>query len=167
MVWGTPLTKYIDEGQVQGCVLSYRGAKLLDLCDVIFQYTNKKLNTVVVIAGFNGLRSSIEISIEHWKFLIQFTIVKFSSNNLIVHKVIPSRFNRLINKKISALYNSLYNYIDFCALKLFIVSSSFRKVLEPNLFYKDTSSFMKTMFPLLFCLTSFNTLNIVAVITLL
>ena len=28
---GTSRTKYIDEGQVQGCVHSDRGAKLLDL----------------------------------------------------------------------------------------------------------------------------------------
>ena len=58
-------TKYIDEGQVQGCVHSYRGAKLLDLCDVINQYPNQKMNTVVVIAGCNDHRSSIEIFIEH------------------------------------------------------------------------------------------------------
>ena len=35
LVLGTSRTKYIDEGQVKGCVHSYRGAKLLDLCDVI------------------------------------------------------------------------------------------------------------------------------------
>ena len=31
LVLGTSRTKYIDEGQVKGCVHSYRGAKLLDL----------------------------------------------------------------------------------------------------------------------------------------
>ena len=60
LVLGTSRTKYIDEGQVQGCVHSYRGAKLLDLCDLINQNPNE-LNTVVVIAGFNDHRSSIEI----------------------------------------------------------------------------------------------------------
>ena len=65
LVLGTSRIKYIDEGQVQGCVHSYRGAKLLDLCDVINQYPNQKLNTVVVIAGFNDHRSSIETFIEH------------------------------------------------------------------------------------------------------
>ena len=77
LILGTSLTKFIDEGQVQGCVHSYRGAKLLDLCDVINKYPNQKLNTVVVIAGFNDHRSSIEIFIEPWKFLIQLIIVKF------------------------------------------------------------------------------------------
>ena len=45
LVLGTSRTKYIDEGQVQGSVHSYRGAKMLDLCDVINQYPNQKLNT--------------------------------------------------------------------------------------------------------------------------
>ena len=60
LVLGTSRTKYIDEGQVLDCVHSYRGAQLLDLCDVINQYPNQKLNTVLVIAGFNDHRSSIE-----------------------------------------------------------------------------------------------------------
>ena len=68
LVLGTSRTKYIDEGQVQGCVHSYREAKLLDLCDVISQYPNQKLNTVVVIAVFNDHRSSIETFIEPWNF---------------------------------------------------------------------------------------------------
>ena len=62
LVLGTSRTKCIDEGQIHGCVHSYRGAKLLHLCDVINQYPNQKLNTVVVIAGCNNHRSSIEIS---------------------------------------------------------------------------------------------------------
>ena len=128
-------------GPRQCCVHSYRGTKLLDLCDVINHYPNQKLNTVVVISGFNDHRSSIETFIEHWKFLIQLIIVKFSPNNLIVPKVIPTSCNRLINKKISALNYALYNYIDSCALKLFFVLPSFRNVLEPNLFCKDTVHF--------------------------
>ena len=40
LVLGTSRTKYIDEGQVQGCVHSHRGAKLLYLCVVINQYPN-------------------------------------------------------------------------------------------------------------------------------
>ena len=119
--------------------VSYRGAKLLDLCDVINQYTNQKLNTVVVIAGFNDHRSSIENFIGHWKLLIQLIFVKFSPNNLIVPKVIPTSCNCLINTKISALNYALDNYIDSCAFKLFIVSPSFRNVLEHNL---CTSPFM-------------------------
>ena len=115
LVLCTSRSKYIDEGQVLDCVHSYRGAKLLDLCDVINQHPNQKLNTVVVIDDFNDHRSSI--------------IVKFSPNNLIVPKVIPTSCNRLINKKIIALNYALYNYIDSCALKLFIVSPSFRNVL--------------------------------------
>ena len=120
---------------------SYRGAKLLDLSDVINQYTNQKLNTVVVIAGFNDHRSSIEIFIEHWQFHIQLIIDKFSSNKLVVPKAIPTSCNRLLNKKISAPNYALFNYIDSCALQLFFVSSSFRNVLEPNLFCKDTVNF--------------------------
>ena len=112
LVLGTSRTKYVDEGQVKGCVHS-----------------------------FNDHRSSIETFIEHWKFLIQLIIVKFSPNILIVPKVIPTSCNRLINKKISALNYALYNYIDSCALKLFIVSPSFRNVLQPNLFCKDTVHF--------------------------
>ena len=60
-VLGISLTKYVDKGRVY----SYRRAKLLDLCDVINQYPNQKLNTVVVIAGFNDHCSSIDIFIEH------------------------------------------------------------------------------------------------------
>ena len=141
LVLGTSRTKYIDEGQVQSCVHNYRGAKLLDLCDVINQYPNQKLNTVVVIAGFNDHRSKIEIVIEHWKILIQLIIAKFSPNNLIVPKVIPTSCNHLINKKISALNYALYNYIESFALNLFIVSLSLRNVLEPNLSCKDTVHF--------------------------
>ena len=48
-VLGTSRTKYIDEGQVKSCVHSYRGAKLLDLYDVINKYPDQKLNTVVVM----------------------------------------------------------------------------------------------------------------------
>ena len=111
-------------------------------CDVINQYPNQKLNTVVVIAGFNDHRSSIEIFIEHWKFLIELIIVNFSPINLIVPKVIPTNCNCLINKIISALIYAFYNFIDACALKLFIVvSPSFRNVLEPNLFSKGTVHF--------------------------
>ena len=99
----TSCTKYLDEGQVQVCVHSYRGAKLLDLCDVINQYTNHKLNTVVVIAGFNDHRSSIEIFMEQWKFLIHLIIIKFSPYILVVPKFIPLSCNCLKNKKISAL----------------------------------------------------------------
>ena len=94
LVLGTFRTKYIDDGKIKGCVHSYRGAKLLDLCDVINKYPDQKLNTVVVIAGFNDHRSSIKTFIEHWKFLIQLIIVKFSPNNLIVPKVIPTSCNR-------------------------------------------------------------------------
>ena len=47
LVLGTSRTKYIDEGQVQGCVHSDRGAKLLDLYDVINQYPNQMLNTLL------------------------------------------------------------------------------------------------------------------------
>ena len=65
LVLVTSRTKYIDEGQVQGCVHSYRGDKLLDLCDIINQYPYQKLNTVVVIDGFNDHRSSIETFIQH------------------------------------------------------------------------------------------------------
>ena len=92
------------------------------LNDVINQYPNQMLNTVVLIAGFNDHRSSIEIFIEHWKSLIQLIIVKFSPNNLIVPKVIPTSCNSLINKKISALNYAFYNYFDTCALQLFFVS---------------------------------------------
>ena len=60
LVLGTSRTKYIDKGQVKACVHSYRGAKLLDLCDVINKYPDQKLNIVVVITGFNDHRSSIE-----------------------------------------------------------------------------------------------------------
>ena len=141
LVLGTSRTNYIDEGHVQGCVHYYRGAKLLDLCDVINQYPNQKLNTVVVIAGFNDHPISFQTFIKHWKFLTQLVFVQFSPNNLIVPKVIPTSFNRLINKKISALNYVLYNYINSCALKLFIVSPSFKNVLEPNLFCKDTVLF--------------------------
>ena len=131
----------MNEGQVHGCVHSYRGAKLLDLCDVINQYPNQKLNSVVVIGGFKDHRSSIETFIEHWKFLIQLIIVKISPNNLTVPKVLPTSCNRLINKKIDAFNYSLCNYNDSCALELLIVSSSFRNVLELNLFCKDTVYF--------------------------
>ena len=133
----TSRTKYKYEGQVQGCVHSYRGAKLLDLCDVVNQHPNQKMNTIVVIAGFKDHRSIIETFIEHWKFLIHLIIVKFSPNNLIVPNVIHTSCNRPINKKISALNYALYNYIDSCAFKLFIVLSSFRNILEPKLFCKD------------------------------
>ena len=132
---GTSRTKYIDEGQVQGCVHSYRGANLLDLCEVFNQYANQKLNTVLVFARFNDNRSRIETFIEHWKFLIPLIIV--SPNNLIDPKIMPTSCNRLINKTICALNYALYNYIDSCDVKLFIVSPSFRNVLEPNLFCKD------------------------------
>ena len=37
LILGTSRTKYQNEGQVQGCVHFYQGAKLLDLCDVINQ----------------------------------------------------------------------------------------------------------------------------------
>ena len=110
LVLGTSRTKYIDKVQEQVCVHSYLGAKLLDLCDVINQYPNQTLNSVVVIAGFNDHCSSIETFIDYWKFLIQLIIVKFSPNNLVVPKVIPTSYNRLINKKISALNCALYNY---------------------------------------------------------
>ena len=135
-------TKYIDqEGLVQGSVHSYRGAKLLDFFDVIYQNPNQKLNTVVVFAGFNDHYSSIDTFIELWKFLIQLIFVKLGPNKLIVPKVIPTSCNRLISKKISALNYALYNYIYSCALKLFIVSPSFKNVLEPNLFCKDIVHF--------------------------
>ena len=136
-VLGTYRTKYKYEGQVQGFVHFYRGAKLLDLCDVVNQHPNQKMNTIVVIAGFNDHRSSIETFIEHWKFLIQLIIVNFSPNNLFVPNVIPTSCNRPTNKKISALNYALYNYTDSCAFKLFIVLSSSRNVLEPKLFCKD------------------------------
>ena len=105
------------------------------------QIRNEKLNNVVVIAGFNDHRSSIETFMEHWKFLNQLIIVKFSPNNLIVPKVIPTSCNRLIKKEISALNYVLYNYFNSCALELFIVSASFRNVPEPSLFCKDTVNF--------------------------
>ena len=141
LVMGTSLTIYIDERQIQDCVHSHRGAKLLDLCDVINQYPNQKLNTVIKISGFNDHRSRIETFRKHWKLLIQLIFVKFSLNNLVVPQLIPTSCNRLINKKISALNYALNNYTDSCALKLFIVSLSFRIVLEPNLFCKDPVHF--------------------------
>ena len=98
LVLGTSCTKYIDEGQVQGCVHSYRCAKLPDLCDFINQYPNQKLNTVVVITSLNDHRSSIEIFIEH--FFIQLIIVKFSPINLVAPNFIPTSCNHLIRKSV-------------------------------------------------------------------
>ena len=111
LFWVSSRTKYIDEGQVQGWVHSYRGAKLLDLCDVINHYPNQELNTVVVTAGFKNHPRNIETFKEHSKFLIQLIIVKFSPNNLIVPKVIPLSCNRLINKKKSVLLTTLCIFI--------------------------------------------------------
>ena len=106
-VLGTSRTNYIDEGQVLCFVHSYRGAKLLDLCDVINHHPNEKLNTVLVIAGCNHHRSSVKNIIELWKFLIPLIIGKFSPNKLMITKVIPTSCNRLINKKISVLNYAL------------------------------------------------------------
>ena len=106
-VLGTSRTKSIDDEQVLGCVHSYRGAKLLDLCDVINHHSNQKLKKVVVIAGFIHNRSSIDNFIEFSKFLIQHIIVKFSPNKLIVPKVIPTSCSRLINMNITDLNYAL------------------------------------------------------------
>ncbi len=138
---GTSRLKYIEGHRTGGEVHAYRGATLLDLCNVLNLYPTQKLETVVVIAGFNDHRLSPSVFVEHWKYLIQIILVKFSPSNLIVPKTIHTSRNISINNKIYRLKFELYKFLESSSLKYLIFSPELNNVLDVRVFCKDTIHF--------------------------
>ena len=58
LVIGTSRTKYIRSKDIGAAVHSYRGASLLELCNLIQQYPQRKINTLTIVAGFNDHRDA-------------------------------------------------------------------------------------------------------------
>ena len=78
LVIGTSRTKYINPRNVNASVHSYRGARLAELRQLVCEYKPKKLDTVVLVAGFNDNRSSPRKFYDDWKLLIEEIYRKFS-----------------------------------------------------------------------------------------
>ena len=70
--------KYIKSKDIGAAVHSYRGASLLEL------------NTLIIVAGFNGESHTTTSFIENWRFLIQLAYLKFQPRHLMIPKTIST-----------------------------------------------------------------------------
>ena len=77
LIIGTSRTKYMKPSNVGAAVHSYRGENLLDLFSLIERYPVQKLNTVIIIAGYNDYRDRSKSFVCNWKYLIQLVHWKF------------------------------------------------------------------------------------------
>ena len=50
--------KYIRSKDISAAVHSYRGASLLELSNLIQQYPQRKIKTLIIVAGFNDHRDT-------------------------------------------------------------------------------------------------------------
>ena len=135
LVIGTSRTKYIQSKQVGAAIHSYRGATLSELCTIIEKYPQQKLNTLIIIAGFNDHRTSPRTFADHWKYLIQLVFWKFRPTTAVIPKTIATSNNPLLNKKIRSLNFALFNLLN--SLNLPILSPNFNNDFDSKIFCRD------------------------------
>ena len=141
LVIGTSRTKYIKSNEVGAAVHSYRGASLLELCNLVERYPTRKINTLTIIAGFNDHRDTVSSFIDNWKFLIQLVYLKFNPSNLIIPKTISTSNNHFINRKIEKLNFALHNLL--CSLNLPIISPNLNRDFDDAIFSRDGIHFSR------------------------
>ena len=139
LVIGTSGTKYIKSKKVGAAVRSYRGASLLELCNLVEQYPYRQINTLTIVAGFNDHRDSASSFVDNWKFLIQLVYLKFNPSNLIIPKTIGTYNNHFINRKIEKL--NLHNLL--CSLNLPIISLYLNRDFDEAIFNRDGIHFSR------------------------
>ena len=138
---GTSRTKYIKSKEIGAAVHSYWGASLLELCSLVERYPSQKINTLVLVAGFNDHRALTNVFIEHWKFLIQLVVLKFNPSHLVIPKTIATSNNYALNKKINTLNFALYGLIN--SLNLPITSPNFNRDFDHKIFSRDGIHFSR------------------------
>ena len=141
LVIGTSRTKYIRSKDIGAAVHSYRGASLLELCNLIQQYPQRKINTLIIVAGFNDHRDAATTFTDNWKFLIQLVYLKFQPRNLIIPKTIATSNNQTVNRKINQLNFALYNLLR--SLNLPIISPHFNRDFDHKIFARDGIHFSR------------------------
>ena len=141
LVIGTSRTKYIKSKEVGAAVHSYRGASLLELCNLVEQYPYRQINTLTIVAGFNNHRDSASSFVDNWKFLIQLVYLKFNPSNLIIPKTIGTSNNHFINRKIEKLNLALHNLL--CSLNLPIISPNLNRDFDDAIFSRDGIHFSR------------------------
>ena len=140
LVIRTSRTKYIRSKDIGAAVHSYRGDSLLELCNLIQQYPQRKINTLIIVAGFNDHRDAATFT-DNWKFLIQLVYLKFQPRNLIIPKTIATSNNQTVNRKIDQLNFALYNLL--CSLNLPILSPHFNRDFDHKIFARDGIHFSR------------------------
>ena len=141
LVIGTSRTKYIRSKEVGAAVHSYRGATLLELCNIVERYPNQKINTLILVAGFSDHRDAVNSFVENWKFLIQLVYLKFNPSQLIIPKTIATSNNHLINRKINKLNFAFYNLLT--SLNLPIISPQLNRDFDHKIFSRDGIHFSR------------------------
>ena len=131
---GTSRTKYIKPSNVVAAVHSYRGANLLDLCSLIERYPVRKLDTVILIVGYNDYRDPPKSFVCNWNYLIQLDHWKFQPNQLIL-KTISNYKDSSISKKIRHLNFALFKLLE--SIKLPIISLNLNRDFDPSIFCHD------------------------------
>ena len=141
LVIGTSRTKYIRSKDIGAAVHSYRGASLLELCNLIQQYPQREINTLIIVAGFNDHRDTACSFIENWRFLIQLAYLKFQPRHLIIPKTISTSNNQSINRKIDQLNLAFYNLLR--SLSMPIISPHFNRDFDHKIFSRDGIHFSR------------------------
>ena len=140
LVIGTSRTKYIQSKQVGAAIHSYRGATLSELCTIIEKYPQQKLNTFVIIAGFNDHRTSPRTFADLWKYLIQLAFWKFRPTTTVIPKTIATSNNPKLNKKIRSLNFASFNLLN--SLNPPILSPNFNNDFDSKIICRDGIHFL-------------------------
>ena len=138
LVIGTSRSKYIKPALVKSTIHSYRSATLHDLFETVLQYRPKRLNTVTIVAGYNGNRLHPQELEQQWKNLINLVTNKFKPKALIIPEAIQNCNNTEINRKIYIHNHVLFNLINnIVHPHTFIVSPNLNLNLTPQMFCRD------------------------------
>ena len=141
LVIGKSRTKYIRSKDIDAAVHSCRGVSLLQLCNLITQYPQRKINTLIIVAGFNNHREAATTFTDNWKFLIQLVYLKFQPRHPNISKTIATSNNQSVNRKIDQLIFALYNLLRF--INLFIISPHFNRDFDHKIFARDGIHFSR------------------------
>ena len=126
LVIGTSRTKYIKPALVKSTIHSYRAATLRDLFETVLQYRPKRLNTVTIVAGYNGNRLHPQDLEQQWKNLINLVTNTFQPKTLIIPKTIQNCKNFEVNRKIY-----IHNHVLFILINRFVHPHTL--IVSPNL----------------------------------
>ena len=135
LVIGTSRTKFIRSKDIGAAVHSYRGASLPELCNLIQQNPQRKIKTLIIVAGFDDHRDTASTFTKNWRIMIRLAYLKFQSRHLIIPRTISTSNNQSVNRKIDQLNIAFYNLLRSFSLP--IKSSHFNRDFDHKIFSRD------------------------------